>query len=250
MHLTQLPRLFVVALVATCIAAVPSEAAGKRRSVRKTPATGLLTVDISGTVLDATNNQPVVSARVEVGNSSKQTDSTGKFTMRGVDIVGSTITVQVSRSGYTTSIQQLSSGGTQNLTIRLTPVPTVTVRKTDGSTAQLDTDTIRFGYSIPFSGYRDAEFEEFCKVDGTPVTIDRSQIARINGPATVARHAPCCGNVDTLKVNLVLKSGETMDVYFVDACNGFPNIELLGRDHTTAKAQYIPFTSIAEVVFP
>ena len=250
MYLTHLRRLLCVALVATCIAAVPAEAAGKRRSVRKTPVTGQLTADISGTILDAATGQPVVAARVEAGESSKQTDSTGKFTLKGVTIVGSTINVKVSRSGYTTSTLQLNGGGPHNLSIRLSPLPTVTVRKTDNTTVQLDSDTIRFGYSIPFSGYRDAEFEEFCKADGSPITIDRAQISRITGPATTTRHAPCCGSVDTVKINVTLKTGENMDVYFVDACNGFPNVELLGRDHTTAKAQYIPFSSIAEVVFP
>jgi hypothetical protein len=249
MHLTQLRGLLCVALVATCIAAVPSEAAGKRRSVRKTPVQGQFTADVSGTILDNVTGQPVVSARVHAGRVSKTTDAAGKFELKGVEAAGSLI-IEVSRSGYTTKTQTLSTGGVHNLTIRVDPLPTVTVRKIDGTVLNLDYDSVRFGYPIPFSGYRDAEFEDFCKADGTAIVIDRSELRRMNGPATTVKHAPCCGDVDTLKVNVTLKTGESMDVYFVDACNGFPNIDVFGIDHVTAKAQYIAFTQLAEIVFP
>lgn len=250
MHLIQFRRFISVALVATCIAALPAEAARKRRSVRKTPAQGQLSAELSGTVTDSVTGLPVVSAKVQVGTASKLTDSTGKFHLTNVNAVGGSFTVQISRSGYTTQSQTFTSGGSHTLHVRLVALPTVSVRTIDGTTYELDSDTIRFGYSIPFSGYREAEFEDFCKSDGTAVTIDRSEISRITGPATTVRFAPCCANADTVKINLTLKNGQNMDVYFVDACNGFPNIDLLGRDHRTAKAQYIPFTTIAEIVFP
>lgn len=249
MHLIQLRRLLSVALVATCFAALPSEAASKRRSVRVSPAPVQLTAEITGTIRDSVTNEPVVSAKVQVGDNSKLTDNAGKYTLRNVQASGN-IVVEISRSGYVTQTQTITSGGNHTLDARLVPLPTVSVRKTDNTTLQLDSDTIRFGYSIPFSGYRDAEFEEFCKADGTTVSIDRSEISRITGPATTVRFTPCCPNADTVKVNVTLKNGQTMDAYFVDACNGFPNIELLGRDHKTAKAQYIPFTAIAEIIFP
>lgn len=249
MHLIPLRRTLSVALMATCFAALPSEAASKRRSVRVSPAPIQLTAEITGTVRDSVTNEPVVSAKVQVGENSKLTDTAGKYTLRNVHSAGN-IVVEIARSGYVTQTQTITTGGNHTLDIRLVPLPTVSVRKTDNSVVQLDSDTIRFGYSIPFSGYRDAEFEEFCKADGTAVTIDRSQISRITGPATMLRFAPCCPNVDTLKVNITLKTGETFDAYFVDACNGNPNIDLLGRDHKSAKAQYIPFTSIAEIIFP
>ena len=249
MHLTQLRRLLCVALVATCIAAVPSEAGSKRRSVRKTPVQAQFTADITGTVLDAVTGQPVISARVHAGRVSKTTDAAGKFELKGVEAAGS-LTIEVTRSGYTPATQVLTTGGAHDLTIHVTPLPTVMVRKVDGTVLQLDYDSIRFGYPIPFSGYRDAEFEDFCKADGTAVVIDRSEIRKMTGPATTVKHAPCCGDVDTLKINVTLKSGESMDVYFVDACNGFPNIDVFGIDHLTAKAQYIAFTQLAEIVFP
>jgi hypothetical protein len=248
MHLTQLRRLLCVALVATCIATVPSEAAGKRRSVRKTPAQGQFTADITGTVIDNVTGQPVVSARVHAGRISKTTDAAGKFEIKGLAGAGS-IEVEVSRSGYATATQQVSSGGAHDLTFRVNPLPTVTVRRLDGSSVQLDYDSVRFGYPIPFSGYREAEFEDFCKPDGTAVEIDRSQISRFNGPATAAQFAPCCAT-ETLKINITLKTGETMDVYFVDACNGFPNVDIFGIEHATGKADYTAFTQVQEVVFP
>jgi hypothetical protein len=247
MHPNYLRRFFCVALIATCIAAVPSEAR-KRRSVRKTPVQGQFTADVTGTVLDNVTGQPIVSARVHAGRVSKTTDAAGKFELKGITAAG-TLEIEVSRSGYTTKTVGVTSGGAHDLTVRVDPLPTVTVRRLDGSIVNLDYDSVRFGYPIPFSGYREAEFEDFCKPDGTAVEIDRSQIRRFNGPATAANFAPCCAT-ETLKINITLKTGETMDVYFVDACNGFPNIDVFGIDHATAKAEYIAFTALSEVVFP
>lgn len=248
MHLTHLRRLLCVALVAACVVAVPSEAASKRRSVRKTPVQGSFTADITGTVLDNVTGQPVVNARVHAGRVSKTTDEAGKFEIKGLAGAGS-ITLEVTRSGYVTKTEQVTGNGAHDVTIRVDPLPTVAVRKLDGTTVQLDSDSIRFGYPIPFSGYREAEFEDFCKPDGTAVEIDRSQISRFNGPATAAQFAPCCPT-ETLKINITLKTGVTTDVYFVDACNGFPNIDIFGIEHLSGKAEYIAFTQVAEVVFP
>lgn len=249
MHLIQLRRLLSIALVATCIAALPSEAAGKRRSVRKTTALGQITGEVSGTVRDSVTNQPVIAAKVQIGSGSKLTNNSGQYKITNVQAVGS-IVVTISRTGYVTQTQTITTGGVHTLDVRLVPLPTVSVRKTDGTVVQLDADSIRFGYPVPFSGYREAEFEDFCRPDGSRVTIDRSEISRINGPATTVRHAPCCGEVDTVKINVTLKSGQASDLYFVDACNGFPKIDLLGIEHVSAAALYIPFNEIAEIVFP
>jgi len=247
MHLIQLRRFLVVALAATLLLALPSEA--KRRSVRKGPAGGSLTVDINGTVLDNATGAPVIGASVRVGGVTRITDEQGHFTFRGVTGSG-TILVEASRTGYTTSSTSLTTSGTHNITLRLNPQATVSVRRADGTTVQLDADTIEFGYPVPFSGYYAAPFEDFCTPTGQLVEIDRSEISRINGPATPESFPACCPGAETLKINITLKNGTTSNFFFVDACNGYTNIDLIGRNHATAQKVFIPVSTIGEVVFP
>jgi hypothetical protein len=246
MHLFQLRRVFMVVLAATVLLAVPTTEA-KRRSVAKSPAGAPLTIDITGTVLDATTNAPVVGARVKAGNTTRTTDEQGKFSFKGVKGAGF-IFLEASRTGYATSSAKVTATG--DVTLRLAPRATVRVRKTDNTVVDLDDDSLEFGYPVAFSGYRSAQFEDFCRPDGSVVEVDRSEIARINGNATTAQFAPCCPTAPTLKINITLKNGTTSDYYFVDACNGYTNIEVIGRNHTTGETVYIPVQQIGEVIFP
>ncbi|HEX2061503.1 MAG TPA: carboxypeptidase regulatory-like domain-containing protein [Thermoanaerobaculia bacterium] len=250
MYPDKLRRLLCLALAATFFIALPSFAQ-RRRAVNHPSAGGLITAaEVSGTVVDNVTGAPVIAVKVEGGGDSDLTDKDGRFTLKNLESFGGVLNIDASRSGYVTKRTPLTTGGTHTLNIRLDPTPTVRVRRIDNSTFDLDFESILFGYPVAFSGYRSAEFEEFCRPDGTTVTIDRSQIKRITGPLAELTYAPCCPNAPTAKVNVELKTGEKMDMYFVDACNGFPNIDLIGREHVNAKFQYIPFKQIAEVIFP
>jgi hypothetical protein len=248
-----LRRTLSFALVAAVLAAVPAvstQAAGRRRAVTPPSATGKLTAEISGTVVDDVTGHPVASARVTAGGRSDTTDSAGKYQIKNITSYHGVINVEVSRSGYTTKKQTLTTGGVQTLTVRLVSAPTVHVRKVDNSAFDVDLDSVQFGYPVAFSGYRSAEYEDFCNASGVPVVVDRTEIRRIIGPAVMVDNATCCPGAQTLKVTVELKTGQTTDMFFVDACNGFPNIDLIGRDHNTGKFEYTPFAQIAEVVFP
>lgn len=246
MYPNSFRRLLSVALIAA-VFAVPSYA--KRRSVAHPSAANLITVEVSGIVLDSVTNQPVVGARVEAGESHRTTGADGRFTLRSTS-GPSPVVVHASRTGYHSATQNLTTGGKHELTLHLAPRPTVLVRTLSNQTYNLDFDTIEFGYPVPFSGYRSADFEDFCNPQGQAITVNRNEIQRINGPATPIHYAACCPSADTLKVNVTLKNGITTDLYFIDACDGVMNIDILGRDHVTNKSQYIPFNQIAEVVFP
>jgi hypothetical protein len=252
MHPDKLRRLMSVALAASFLIAVPTFAAGKRRAAAHPSAGGQLKIAlVSGTILDNVTGAPVIAARVEGGGDSDVTDKDGKFDLKNLESFQGRIDIDVTRSGYSTKRTTLTTSGNQTgLTIRVDPTATVRVRRVDNSTFDLDFESILFGYPVAFSGYRSAEFEEFCKADGTSVTIDRSQIKRITGPAVEVNHAACCPNSPTMKVNVELKSGEKTDMYFVDACHGFFNIDLIGREHVNAKFQYLPLSQIAEIIFP
>jgi hypothetical protein len=252
MHYLRPRRLFSVALIATVVlVALPSQAAGRRRAAaHPTAANKLTAAKISGTVVDDVTGQPIVLLRVRIGDRSDVTDNAGKFEVRNVTSFQGTIVVEASRSGYTPKTVNLTTGGEQVLNLRLQPLPTVRVRKSDNTTLDLDSDSIEFGYPVVFSGYLSNSFDEFCKPNGTAITVSREDIRKINGPATKTQQAACCGTHEVEKINVELKTGEVTDLYFVDTCNGIPSIDLIGRNHSTGRLEYTPFTAITEVVFP
>ncbi|MFL6247139.1 MAG: carboxypeptidase-like regulatory domain-containing protein [Thermoanaerobaculia bacterium] len=246
--------MLTAALVATVVfSAVPSYAAGRRRAVsHPTFLNQVTSPKISGTVVDDVTGQPVIFATVHVGDRIDTTDSAGKYQVRNVVGVGGKITIEASRTGYTTKSAQVTTGGEHVVDLRMKPLPTVHVKKTDNTIVELDADSVEFGYPILFSGYTTAPFEEFCKPNGTAITVNRAEIRRVNGPATKSVQSACCGTNEVEKVNVELKTGEVTDLYFVDTCNNgsISSIDLIGRNHTTGKVEYTAFSAISEIVFP
>jgi hypothetical protein len=248
----KIRRPLTAALVAALCIIIPAQAAQpRRRAVTPPAALGKLTADkITGTVVDDVTSQPVAFAHVKVGDRSASTDSAGKFEVKNVTSFQGNIGVEVTRSGYAAKTVLLTTGGDQVVTVRVTPTPTVRVRKVNGTTLDLDFESIEFGYPVVFSGYNSSASENFCRPNGSAVTIDRSQIRRVTGPATIVHQASCCASHDVEKVSVELKTGETTELVFVDTCTGIPGIDLIGRNHISGKLEYTSFTSIAEITFP
>jgi hypothetical protein len=207
---------------------------------------------ITGTVIDDVTGQPVTLVHVQVGDRSDTTDSQGKFEVRNVAGYHGLITIEATRTGYTTKTQQLTVSGNQTLTLRVQPLPTVHVRKTNSSTTiDYDLDSVEFGYPVLFSGYNKASSEEFCKPNGTAVTLSRTDIRRITGPATLVQQVSCCATHTLLKVNAELKTGEVTDLFFVDTCSsGIQGIDFIARNHITGVLEYTKFSDVSEIVFP
>ena len=254
MHPVHARRMLTVALMATvAFAAVPARAAGRRRAVsHPTLADKFIAPKITGTVIDNVTGQPVLFATIKVGDRTDVTDSAGKYQVKNVSSLSGKIVVQASRTGYTAKNVDLTTGGDHVVDFRLVPLPTVHVTKADNTTVELDADSVEFGYPVLFSGYTAAPFEEFCKPNGAALTVNRTDIRRINGAATKSVQSACCGTHEVEKINVQLKSGEVTDLYFVDTCdNGtVTSIDLIGRNHTTGKIEYTAFSAISEVVFP
>lgn len=251
MSLNFTRRFLTAALVATVVLVLPAEAAGRRRAAAHPSATNPISAaEITGTVIDDVTGQPVPGVKVRVGNKQDTSESNGSFKVKNITSYQGKIIVEAERTGYALKRLELTTGGTQTLNIRVVPTPTIRLRKTNGTTLDLDFESAEFGYPVVFSGYNSATYDEFCKPDGTKVSVDRNQIRRIIGPATMVTNASCCTDHQVQKITAELKSGETTDLFFVDTCQGIPGIEFIARNHATAKIEYTKFSDVAEIVFP
>jgi hypothetical protein len=233
------------------LAALPSLAAAKRRSVRQPSNGPAFSGTINGSVVDATSGLPVAFATIEVLNTKIQATAQGTFEINDVNGFGSNIPVTASRTGYNPSTQTISGNGTHTLTFRLQSRPTVAVRMIDGTSYQLDDDSIKTGYVILFSGYVSTSDPKFCKADGTQTQVHLSDVKKFLGPAATVTNSACCTreNAQLQRINVTLKSGESGDWTFKDSCDGYTT-DLLGRNHTSGDQLFLKFSEIAEVTFP
>jgi len=237
-------RVLSLVVLSTLLLALPSFA-GKRRAVGHPTHS---TTEVSGIVLDSVTGEPVVTARVDVGNQHVTTNEEGRFVLNNVDL-SQPKTLTVDRTGYASQTVPVSLGSSVNLTIRLVPEPTASLRKTDGTVVQLDYDSIEFGFLNGFSGYIQSPSEDFCLPSGTLQAVDRSQMKKLVGPAVRVTHAPCCSTSEIFKITVELRTGTTTEAYFDDSCSGYP-VDVIARNHATGVYEYIPFTEVAELVFP
>jgi len=249
MNPAKLRRNLLAALVAALLIAVPSQA-DKRRSVGSRSPGAQFTLEVlSGTVVDAVTGQPVIAATVFGGNRTDVTDAQGKFDLKNVTGAGY-LTIQVDRSGYQPYAAQFKPGDATPLAVRVTPTKTATIRKTNGENLEVDMESLKFGYPVPFSGYRESESEDFCTVDGNKFYIHRAQMARLTGPAVLVAGGACCTEGNAARMTLTLKSGQTMDVLFTDTCEERYRVDVGARLHVNGTFVHVPITDIAEIVFP
>lgn len=249
MNTAKLRSLSAATAVLALLIAVPTHAAAKRRAVaHRTPPTPI-TGTVTGTVLDAVTGAPVAQLTVSIGIRVGNTDTQGKFEVKNVTGAGA-LEVKTDRSGYLPTTTILGPNDPKNITLRVTPTPTITVRRTNGQTLQLDTESFKFGYPVPFSGIRDSEFEEFCKTDGTKVRLHNSEFKRFVGPAISVSGAGCCEKGNAVRMSVTLRTGETSDLLFTDTCDARYEVEAGARNHATGEFEHIQITEIAEILFP
>ena len=234
-----------VVAIALLIAAVPLYAQ-KRRSVRHPGPSGPgVAVTVTGTVLDAVTNAPVINAEGHLGNRTGYTNTLGKF--RVVTTIHGTATITAGRSGYVTGSDTVTAD--REITFRLQPTPTVRLRLVNGVQHDIDFESVEFGYVPTFGSYVKSATEDFCRPGGAAVQVNRDQISRITGPAVSESHAACCPGNPVQRIRATLKSGETTNLYFADSCAGY-GIDFIGRNHASGAVMYFKFSDVAEIVFP
>lgn len=247
--MTSKSRLAVLAVLAVLVAlpGLAADKTSKRRSVSPPTPGVLFTAQVIGTITDAVTGAPVANVRVSGGRRSSQSDAQGKFEIKAAEGYGE-ILFDASRSGYTIYRSKLTGAGPHVLNIQLQPTPTVTVRKTDNTTIQVDYENLTFGYAVPFSGYRASESEQFCFGSST-AEVHKSAMKRIVGPGVTGASA-CCTVREAMKVRLEQKNGAANDVWFIDSCDTEYRQELIVTNHVTGEPMDIPWSDIAEVIFP
>ena len=249
MNPDKLRQLFASAAIAALVLAVPSHAAKRRAVSHRGPGVPVSVATLTGVVLDAVTGQPVRAMTVFLGTRSTATDAQGRFELKnttGTDF----LVVQTDRSGYQASSTRVGPNDPRDLTLRVTPSATVSVRRTNGQNTDVDLESFKFGYPVPFSGYRDSEFEDFCRSDGTKLNVHRSQLKRLVGPATPASSGPCCPAGNATRMSVTLRTGVTADLFFTDTCEDRYMVDLGAREHISGNFVHIPITEIVEIVFP
>ena len=234
--------VFAIALV---VASLPAWAQKRRAVQHPGPAGPALNVVITGTVLDNVTGAPVINAEARLGNRTARTDSRGKF--RLATTIHGTAELTVGRSGYTEVKEVITAD--RDITFRLTPTPTVRLRLTNGTTHDIDLESVEFGYVPPFGSYVKGPSDEFCRPGGATITLNRTDISKITGPAVSESNAACCPTSPIMRINATLKTGEVTPLYFVDSCTGH-GVDFIGRDHVTGNFVYSKFTDVAEILFP
>lgn len=248
MNHATLRRFSALALLVTVFAAAPSYA--KRRSVAHRVPPVQFTKTVSGVVLDAATGKPVIALTVTIGTRTDATDSQGRFEIRNASAAGAML-VEFDRSGYARHTVTLGPAASGALgTISLAPTPTATAKLTNGTTVQLDIESLKFGYPVPFSGYREDDFDEFCKIsDSTQFNVHKNEMAKLSGPSQIVPAGNCCtGNAE--KMTLTKKNGEVMDVIFMDTCQERYKTDVGARDHNTGQFVHLRISEITELLFP
>jgi hypothetical protein len=247
MNPAKLRRLSAILLL-TLAFAVPTFA--KRRAVtQRSPGTPF-TVTISGTIRDSVTGAPINAVTISAGNREDATNAQGTFELKNTTGYGF-LSLLAERSGYLSYTLKINPGDPTVLDIRLVPTATVTVHRTNGQTVQLDYESLKFGYPVPFSGYRESDFDDFCKLaDGSKLAINKTQMKRLAGPATLAAAGSCCTAGNAARMSITLRSGETFDAFFTDTCEERYHVDVNARDHVSGIFVHIPITEITEIVFP
>jgi len=217
---------------------------GRRHAALHSPAGG--TITLSGTITDATTGAPIPEAEVVVGDHQVVADEQGLFKFPG--LLTGTATVTFQRWGYQSDTRTISLSGGSVVNVALAPKPVIILKDTHGATYRADYELSKFGYTVLFGNLGKGDAIELCKSSGEHVSVDKSTIAKITGPATSATSAPCCTLGPVLDISLTLKSGEALTAAISDSC--FGDEVFAARDRDTLQWVYLKFTDIAEIDFP
>jgi hypothetical protein len=237
------PSLRSLAPIALLIAALPLTAAAPKRH-----AVGPVgDATIIGHVTDSTTGKPVKGVDVLNGTFKVTTDDLGAYLMKLP--AGRQTQITASYFAFKPLTKTITPANGDTVDFALSPNPSIILKTTAGESVDLDYDTSKFAYTIVFSGIVKDDNANLCKPNGAHFLPNKSEFAKIVGPATIVTFSPCCTLGPVTTVNVEMKSGEKTAVYFNDSCSGYEP-DFLGRERSTGNFRYFAFKDIAEITFP
>jgi hypothetical protein len=238
---------FVPRISACILAALMALPLAAQESRHRAVTSATKTTQVIITAKDAANGIPVENGAVTYGGQTLKTNVNGSFPITLA--IGTPSTISIVHPAFlplTTTITAQVGG---KYDVLLTEKPSVTIITKTNGTHVIDIGTAQFGYEVTFAGTVLTDKANLCLGDGNDFTPDKTEFSRILGPATMISSPPCCQFGPVKSVNVEMKSGSKMQVFFKDSCSG-NEIDIVGREKSTGLYQYFRFIDINEVDFP
>jgi hypothetical protein len=244
--MTLVSRISIAALVVMTAMSASAQPA-RHRAVSPTGDTAGPTTPVTIRLKDATTGLAVEDANVTYAGQPSHSNAAGQAIVKLP--IGKAAIISIEHPAYVNSTQSITAqvGGAYDLT--LVQKPSVVIKLTSGETHIVDLGTAQFAYSVTFSSYVRTDKGNFCVADGSDFAPDKTEIARVIGPAVAASQPACCQFGSVMSANVQMKSGSNVLVYFKDSCSG-NEVDFVGREKATGRYQYFRFTDIAEIDFP
>lgn len=217
--------------------------AERQRPVRpEPPAIASLTVIVA----DGATSQAIAGADVESFGQRFTTDGSGSIVFDGLR-EKQVVTLTVTRSGFDPQTRSVTlAAGSNEIRFLLVRARPAILTLANGSTYQLDANTIEFGYVVAFGGYTKGPFLDVCS-DDERFTVQRADLSVLTGPA-VSGNNRCCGPAAQV-MKFRLKGGRIFYAVLRDSCEGY-SMDVIARDLATGKSLFVPLKEVASIEFP
>ncbi len=233
-------RVFCALFLAAVVAA-PLSAAGVKKQRAVTPPKAEKAT-IAGTVTDAVTGLPLKGAVITSNAMSAVTDQDGHYSLTCTF----TSDITASRVGYVAVKKPVTA---TQIDFALPQGPAVTVKLSNGQTVVLDFDSAKFGYADVFQYVSDNTIN-LCKSGaGEQITLNKSEFAKIFGPAHPVNETSCCTRGPILAIDYQTKDGTRSTAYLVDTCFGIVS-DILGVERSSLTPKYLHLADVSEVTFP
>lgn len=237
------PLRTISAMIVVIALFTSSLQAERQRPVRpEPPAVASLTV----TLVDAATSQVLAGADVETFGQRFTADSSGSIVFENLR-AKQVVTLTVTHAGFDPQTRSITlAAGSNEIRFLLVRARPAILSLVNGSTYQLDANTIEFGYVVAFGGYTKGAFLDVCS-DDERFTVQRADLSVLTGPA-VSGNNRCCGPAAQV-MKFRLKGGRTFYAVLRDSCEGY-SIDVIARDLATGKSLFVPLKEVASIEFP
>lgn len=228
---------------------LPTEAATDKSTVEATShrrhAARFSGVTFTGRVTDSVTGGPAPNVRVDAGGISVLTDANGYFNF--TSLPAGPVTATFTRFGLvdTTRSAQLVKGYNV-LNVPMQGKPTMRLTDTLGHVHVLDRETSHFYSIFALLGYQQLDSFNFCRSDGSRVSLYETDLALVTGPGQIVSASCCAGN--GTQVTVTTRAADTMTVNFADCT--YYHVVFRGNNRQTGAAETLELDHVQRIEFP